>query len=127
MPVLKLNYFLKKAEGKKDFWIALSKREKMDLSGYRGITFKTRSSKIMRFWFELRTGAGNEEANFRHSALSGKEWKTIFIPFNKLHRDSGPETKLDLSRISAMFFAVNNAISYKNMGGVLELSEIGFY
>ncbi len=125
--VIKLDYFLKNEENKKDFWIAIAQRKIVNFSGYSGIVFKAKSDKARRFWLELRTNEDNKELSYRHSFLPEQEWKTFFIPFAKLHLISGDGEKINLSKINALFFAINNALSYKNKKGILKIKDIGLY
>lgn len=123
----KINFDLKKEKDKKDFWVALAKRKKMDFSGYSGIVFKTKSDKKRRFWVELRSEAGEKKLSYRHSFLADLEWKKIFIPFDKFNIIDSKFIKIDLSKINALFFAINNVLSYKENVGTLELKDLGLY
>ena len=105
----------------------MAQRKKINFSGYKGIVFSTKTNKEKRFWFELRTGKGLNELSYRHSFLPEKRWRKISIPFSKLNIVSKSSKKIDLAKINALFFTINNVLSYSEKGGVLELKDIGLY
>ncbi len=125
--VMSLDYTLNKDEGNRNFWIALGHRKVLDLSAFSGILFKARADTERRFWFEIRTGNEKQALAYRHTFLPGKDWKQIRIPFNDLVFVQGKYKKLDLSKISSIFFTINNSLSYKGVSGTLKLKDIGFY
>ena len=92
---------------------------------YRYFVFKEHFAE--RFWFELRTENEGKILSYRHSFLMEQNWKKIFIPFSKLQLVSKTSVKIDLSKINALFFTVNNVLSYDEKGGTLELKDIGLY
>ncbi len=125
--ILKVEYSLRKQKDTSDFWVALAQRRKLNFLGYSGITFKTKSDKARRFWLELRTKQDGEELNYKHSFLSDTTWQKVFIPFNKLKLEASKNKKLNLSKVIALFFSLNNSLSYVNASGTLEITDIGLF
>lgn len=129
-PFYSLIYHLRKEKDKKDFWVSLSNRELRDLSGYKGISFQTRSDTRMRYWVEFRTSSEQKEKWFRHSFYSDNNWRKINIDFNKFHRIYGPKDRKgpDISKISSIFFSINNSISnVDRIEGKLSLKNISVF
>jgi hypothetical protein len=118
---------LEKEPDKKDFWSALAYRENTDFSNHSGFVFEARGEKKIRFWLEFRTNNKTQQIWYRHSFLVEKNWKKYQIPFDKFYVHFGDKIKPDLSKISAIFFAINNAIAYTGTKGNIQLKNIGLY
>jgi hypothetical protein len=112
---------------KKDFWSVMAHRAKADFSDYSGFVFEARGEKKLRFWIEFRTSDQSEQIWYRHSFLVEKNWKKYYIPFDKFNVHFGEKKQPDLTRISSIFFAINNAIAFPGTRGILQLKNIGLY
>jgi len=118
---------LDKEPNQKDFWSAMAHRSEADFSEYTGFIFEAKGEKRSRFWIEFRTKENQKQTWFRHSFLVENNWKKIYIPFEKFYVHFGDKKKANLSRISSIFFAINNAIAYSGAQGTLHLKNIGLY
>lgn len=125
--VTKFYFHLQKEPGAPDFWSSLTRRENFDFSGYDGLVFDARANKRMRFWVELRTREEQGETWYSRSFLAADEWTRVVIPFDRFHLVYGKRRKPELSKISSLFFTINNGIAYAGTEGVLELKKIGLY
>lgn len=118
---------LDKEANKKDFWSAMAYRSETDFSGYTGFIFDAIGEKQFRFWIEFRTREKSKETWYRHSFLVENMWKRYHIPFNKFYVHFGDKKAADLSKISSIFFSINNAIAYSGVKGTIQLKNIGLY
>lgn len=125
--VTKFAFQVNKEPGKKDFWSCLTSRGAYDFSGFAGLVFDAKSSKKMRFWVEIRTKDEDVEKWYSHSFLAEQEWRKFFIPFDRFHLVYSVRKMPDLTKISSIFFTINNAIAYPGTEGVLELKNVGLY
>ena len=121
---ISLNYDLIKDKNLKDFWIALSIRDKFDFSNYDGIEFNATSSKPVKFWFELRTKEDEREFWFRHSFNAYKNTRKIRLLFKDFYPYNFKNVKMDLRKINSLFFSINNVIAYDRTNGNLIISDI---
>jgi hypothetical protein len=118
-------YRLEKEPEQKNFWSALSNRNRFDFSSHGGILFQARSRHDARFWIEFRCQNNSGECWYRHSFRAGKSWKTVYIPFDEFPQINGEKTAPALDRITSLFFSINNAIAYSGSRGILFLKDIG--
>lgn len=128
--IVTLDYSLIGSPGEKDYWISLAAREKLNLSGFKGISFESRSSETMRYWLEIRTGDENNELWYRHSFLSTPEWGIVFIPFNKLILISGdPEnSKINKANIRSIFISINSSVvNFPETKGRIDIKNFSSY
>ncbi len=123
----RFDYELKKTSDQKDFWAALTARNRFDLSNYSGFAFQSRGKNISRLWIEFRTRTQQGESWFRHSFLVEPDWNHHSIPFHKFHLIHGPVVKPDMSKIYAIFISINNAIAYPDTQGTIQLNNLGLY
>jgi len=120
-------FHLEQEPGMKDFWSSITRRENLDFSGYEGLVFEAKADKKMRFWVELRAKEAQGEKWYSHSFLAAGEWKRVVIPFDRFHMVYGKREKPELTKISSLFFTINNGIAHAGTEGVLELKNIGLY
>ncbi len=118
-----LEYELVKDKNLKDFWIALSIRENFDLSKYDGIEFKASSLKPMKYWFELRTGKGDNELWFRRSFNLNKEERVVRLFFKDFYLYNKKNGTLNLKDITSLFISINNVIAYNGTNGKLIIKD----
>jgi hypothetical protein len=118
---------VKESPGDKNFWSVMALRRRFDFSGDEGFVFEAKSEKKRRFWVEFRTGQGDSEVWYRHSFLVDKEWKKFHIPFKKFQVIYGEREVPELSRISSIFFSINNANAYPGTEGEIFLKNFGVY
>lgn len=120
---LTLSYHLSQAtEEKIDRWVALARREAVDLSGYRGVHVAGTAPEPMRYWIELRAGDRGYYATFE----AGPETEETAIPWRRFYPTLGERTPIPLSEVDAMFVAVNTSSSYTGFSSELTLSELGW-
>jgi len=110
-----------------DFWVALAHREKIAGSNYHGFVFETRGSGQMRFWLQVRTGIGQDEATYQHSFLVKEQWRKIVIPFSSFHRLYGQPASPDPAHINAFFFLIDNGNAFPGTQGEIFFRSIGLY
>lgn len=128
--IITLDYTLIGRSGEKDYWVSLAAREKINLSGFGGISFESRSSETMRYWLEIRTGDEKNESWYRHSFLSKPEWESILIPFNKLILISGDpgNKKIDKSNIRSIFISINSSVvNFPETKGRIDIKNFSSY
>ena len=123
-PIAQLKFHLRKERGKKDFWVALAYRSNINFTGFSGVSFSAYSDKKMRYWFEVRTSAGDDREWFKYSFQADNQWRNIYIPFNQLYNSHGKKLTRHLENISSLFFSLNNGISYHNVSGELKIKQI---
>lgn len=127
-PIIRFTYVLRQeSSAQVDFWTALARRKNLDFSNYQGFVFEARGSRPMRFWLQFRNGEGRQESAFQHSFLVRENWQRFVIPFARFHHLYGDETRPDLGKISAFFFAVDNGNSFPGARGEISLRAIGLY
>lgn len=126
-PYTRFTFDLRQETGTVDFWSALSRRENLDLSGYRGFVLEARGSRAMRFWLQFRTWVHGGESAYQHSFLVGEDWRRIFIPFDRFQRLYGSDAPPNLDRVNAFFIQIDNGNSFAGAGGELWLRPIGLY
>ncbi len=125
-----LDYVLNGRSGDKDYWVSLAARQDIDLSGYKGIRFESRSSETMRYWLEVRTGSGKSGSWYRHSFLSTPEWGTIVIPFSKLIMISGDKENKNIyiEKIRSIFISLNSSVvNFPETKGRIEIKKFSSY
>jgi hypothetical protein len=125
--VTRFGFTLKKETAAVDFWTALTRREKLDFSKYRGFVFEAKSSRPLRFWLQLRQGNTAAESAFQHSFRTSENWERIVIPFANFHRLYGPAAAPDLEHIRALIFLIDNGNSFSGAQGEISLRPIGLY
>ncbi len=125
--VLRMDYHLKKQREKKDFWVALARREAINFKGYSGLTITVRSKRVARFWLELRTKRDGKEIAYSHSFPARSEWKTVSIPFSRFHSKSKKAGSINLARIESLFITINNLLTVSNKAGYLQIKEFGLF
>ncbi|UCH97440.1 MAG: CIA30 family protein, partial [Candidatus Aminicenantes bacterium] len=111
----------------KNFWSVMALRKRFDFSGDKGFIFEARSDKKRRFWVEFRTGEGESEVWYRHSFLVEPGWKKFHIPFKKFQVIYGEKKLPQLSKVSSIFFSINNANAYPGTEGEIFLKNFGLY
>jgi len=128
-PVLHFTFRLAADEGRQDFWAALARRQRVDLSRQSGFCFEARGVKRQRFWLEFRVATPEGEGWYRHSFAVAPEWRVYALPFARFRRFHGADTAAppDMGRVRAVFFAINNVVAYAGAHGALSLREIGTY
>ncbi|MEN8222930.1 MAG: CIA30 family protein, partial [Acidobacteriota bacterium] len=122
-----MRFNLRGKPAEKDYWVSLASRGNLNLTGFKNITFETRSSEELVFWLELRSGEGAEEYWYRYSFKSGTDWNHISIPFDKFYQISKntEKRKIDLSSINSIFFSINNSmITIPEISGKLEIRDL---
>lgn len=110
-----------------DFWVALARRERQDLSPFRGFVFTARGSRALRFWMQFRTGSGEGESAFQHSFRVDEEQRQVVIPFERFRRLYGRDAPPDMTQVSSLFIQIDNGNSFAGTRGELELGPIGLY
>ncbi len=128
--IISLDYVLRGRSGERDYWVSLAARKAVDLSGFKGISFESRSSETMRYWLEIRTGSEKNKSWYRHSFLSTPEWKSYNIPFSKLIMISKDlENKdIDTSKITSIFISLNNSIvNFSEAKGRIDIKNFSSY
>lgn len=110
-----------------DFWVALARHGKMNLSGFKGFIFQARSEPKARFWLEFRTRNRETEIWYRHSFLAQDRWKTIHIPFAEFRPYIGDGVPPDPSHIISLFISINNQIAYPGTAATLYLKNFSLY
>ena len=111
----------------KDFWSALAFRKPLNFSGNSGFVFEVRADKRLRAWLEFRTVNNGNETWLRHSFLADTTWRKVVIPVEKFHVYYGTKNAPNLANISALFFAINNAIAYPGAEGEIFLKNFRVY
>ncbi len=118
---------VKESPGDKNFWSVMALRQRFDFSNEKGFGFETRSEQKRRFWVEFRTGEGESEVWYRHSFLVDREWKKFHIPFKKFQVIYGEKKVPELSKVSSIFFSINNANAYPGTEGEIFIKGFGLY
>lgn len=127
-PLARLAFELRRqGPDQRDFWVSLARRGPLDLAPYRGIVFRARGSRPLRFWLQFRAGGNRGESSFQHSFRVDEEWRAIAIPFDRFHRLRGGGTPADRGRTSSLFILIDNGNSFAGAQGELELGPIELY
>ncbi|MGE5342773.1 MAG: CIA30 family protein [Candidatus Omnitrophota bacterium] len=116
-----MKFKLLKSNDENDFWCSLALRQKLDLSKYKGIGFEARSDKRQWFRVELRTDESDPEKWYSYSFWADKEWRYVFIPFERFHVNNKEKCGIDPSRIASVFVSITNETAYPGTEGVLFL------
>jgi len=120
---LTLTYDLSQAtEDNVDRWVALARREPVDLSDYRGVVVAGTAPEPMRYWIELRAGDRGYYATFKVGPEAGK----TAIPWRQFYPTVGERKPIPLSEVDALFVTVNTSSSYTGFSSQLTLSELGW-
>jgi len=110
-----------------DHWVALARRERQDLSLFRGFVFTARASRALRFWLHFRTRGGADESAFQHSFRVDEVDRQVVIPFERFRRLYGRDAPPDMAQVSSLFIQIDNGNSFTGTQGELELGPIGLY
>lgn len=126
--VTRLRFELRRqAPGIVDYWVALARRQRLDLAPFRGFVFRARASRPMRFWLQYRVDAGRGESAFQHSFRVDETWRQVALPFERFHRLYGDGAPADRGQTSAFFVLIDNGNSFAGAQGELELGPIELY
>jgi hypothetical protein len=120
---LTLTYALSQAtEEKVDRWVALARRQSVDLSEYRGFHVAGAASESMRYWIELRAEERGYYATFKVDPSS----TGTTIPWRHFYPTVGEHEPFAPAEIDAMFVAVNTSSSRTGFASALTLTELGW-
>ena len=112
------------------FW-SLADRTSKNLEGTHGLSFYVRSDKRLRFQLEIREadpdGLRGEEI-FASTFVTTPEWRCVRIRFDQLRPISdGQDGRLDLTKISGMYFVADMTVLKTGTSGSLWLDEVRAY
>jgi hypothetical protein len=127
-PVARLDFVLRReTPSSPDFWVALARRGRLDLSPYRGVALEARASRPLRAWLQLRTAGPGAGSAFQRSFRADGEWRRLAIPFAGFPRLTGKGTLQERSAVDALFVLVDGGIAEDGAEGHLEIRQLGFY
>lgn len=127
-PHARLDFVLRReTPSSPDFWVALARRGRLDLSAYRGIVLETRSSRPLRAWLQVRAAGPGAGSAFQHSFHADVQWRRLAIPFARCHRLYGTGTAEGRRDVDALFILVDGGIAEDGAAGWLEVRQLGFY
>ena len=113
-------------------WCALVDRAERDLSGRRGLVFSIKGDGVYRLWLQVRDAnpASADEGTewWFASVRTSREWRRVAAPFARLRSiDPKSDGRLDLDRVRALVFVVDEASVKPGSQGTIWLDEIGVY
>lgn len=113
-------------------WCALVDREKLDLSGSRGLVFWLRGEGIYRLWFQVRdanpASADAGEEWWFASVKTTTAWRRVAVPFERL-RSINPRSdgRLDLDKLVGVVFLVDLGAAKPGARGTIWIDDLGVY
>jgi hypothetical protein len=126
--VTRLDFVLRReTPSSPDFWVALARRGRLDLSPYRGVVLEARASRPLRAWLQLRAAGPGAGSAFQHSFRADGQWRRLAIPLARCHRLYGTGTAEGRAGIDALFVLVDGGIAEDGAAGALEIRQLGFY
>jgi hypothetical protein len=113
-------------------WGALGERAERDRSGRRGLVFSIKGDGVYRLWLQVRDAnpASADEGTewWFASVRTSREWRRVAVPFARLRSiDPKSDGRLDLDRVRALVFVVDEASVKPASQGTIWLDEIGVY
>lgn len=127
-PVTRLDFVLRReTPSSPDFWVALARRGRLDLSPYRGAVLEARASRPLRAWLQVRAAGPGSGSAFQHSFRADGQWRRLAIPFARCHRLYGTGTAEGRADIDALFILVDGDIAEDGAAGEIEIRQLGFY
>jgi len=100
-----------------------------DLSPYRGLVFRVRSDRPLRFDVQVRTTQGDSAGGvrvWRRSVRSGGEWRWAVVPFASLKTYDGRGGRPDLRHVRGVYLHVDESNLPPASRGTLWIDDLGF-
>ena len=96
-----------------------------DLSRASGLAFRVRASARFRFDVQVRARDGESVRIWRRSVLADPAWHPAFLPFASLRTYDPRGGRPDLTRVTAVYFAVETAHLAPGTPGTLWIDDLG--
>jgi hypothetical protein len=120
-----MRFRLAEGVGEKSFWCSMALRKKLDFSKFKGVVLDVKSDKKRRFMVELRSDDRDPGKWYSYSFFADKEWRRVYIPFERLHVNFKEKVGIDVSHIESVFISANDVYFYPGTEGVLYIKNFG--
>jgi hypothetical protein len=113
-------------------WCALVNRERRDLSGRSGLTFRIRADGVYRMWVQVwddNPASAEDGAEWWFASVrTSREWRQVSVPFARL-RSINPKSdgKLDLDTVKALVFNIDRGAMKPGSSGSIWIDDLGLY
>jgi PHP domain-containing protein/carbohydrate binding protein with CBM11 domain len=109
--------------------LALTRRE--DFSAAHGLAFSIKGDDVYRIWVQVRDDNPRSEDGtewWYASVKTSRDWRRVALPFERLRtRDPGSDGRLDLSKVTGVYFIVDTGVAKPGTSGVIWLDDVGVY
>ena len=113
-------------------WCALVNRQRRDLTGRNGLTFKVRADGVFRLWVQVwdENPASAEDGSewWFASVRTSPSWRQVTVPFHDL-RSINPRSdgRLDLAKVTALVFILDRGAVAPGTAGSIWIDSLGLY
>lgn len=113
-------------------WCALFHRQPSDWRGRRGLVLSLRADGVYRLWLQVRDvnprGSDDGSETWLSSLRTSTDWQRVAVPFERLRSlDPASDGALDLSRVTAMGFVLDDLTVPPGTAGTLWIDDVGLY